>query len=131
MPVDRVAEMWPRAAKLLEPALKRQGEYTLEDAFGYVEGGHWMLWLALRPKEVVMAALTYTVDFPQKRSLWVLSAGGKMEALPAMWKAIEPFAAKAGCDDLIFFGRRGWSRSGAVPAGWRHIADVISVPVGG
>ena len=89
------------------------GEYTWQDVVEGVTSGNMQLWPA---KDA--AAVTQLWDFPNRRVLHVLAAGGSLETLKDMQASAAAFAKANGASALTVEGRRGWIRA----LGWREIS---------
>lgn len=135
VPRERVDRVWARVAPALAEAIRRGGcgECTLEDARALIDDGAWLLWIAVGlDGRLLAAATTETAEYPRARHLFVTLAGGEDagEGVAALWPLLRSYAVARECSAVKFMGRRGWARSGALPAGWRHAHDVVVVPVG-
>jgi len=130
VPRDEAGSVWPYVAPWLAEALDRYGDYSIEDARALVDDGIWRLWFAADDAGLVGAALTEVSEYPRRRVLWVVAAGGRArEGIEALWPLLRRYAASQGCGVVRLLGRRGWMRSGVLPEGARHDADIVSVEV--
>lgn len=133
VPRDRVGEVWPKVAPWLQQALDRgAGEYALEDLEDYVRHGFAELFIAADPQGLMAAAVAQIQDYPRTSLVGLLAAGGRqMAGVSAMWPVVRAYAKERGCSGVRFYGRRGWARVGGrtLPPGWRHMQDVIFLPL--
>ena len=130
VPADEADAVWDHAAPLLREALARGRDYDIADAWARVTAGMWGLWIVARRGEMVGACLTEIVRYPTRRVLWIVAAGGAMrDAAAALWPLLRACAEQHECAAVQWQGRRGWGRSGVLPEGWRHVADVMEVEV--
>lgn len=127
VPTAHAVAFWPMVEPLLAPAFAHGGDYGPEDAPERLASGVWGLWVTAAPGAVLAAVLTEIVDFPQRRKLWVVAAGGDRHAIAATWPLISRVAADEGCSAVAWQGRKGWGRSGVLPDGFRHVADVMEI----
>lgn len=128
VPAEDWATVWKLAAPLLAPAFAHGGDYAVTDAPTRLSSGEWGLWIVVADGALIAACITEIVDFPRRRKLWVVSAGGEMRrGVPALWPLMQQAAKDNGCAAVAWSGRRGWMRSGAIPDGWRHVAEIVEV----
>lgn len=129
VPPGEWESVWPDAAPLLREAFDRGGDFAVEDAPAHLESGHWGLWIVVDRGRMIAAAITEIVQFPQRKLLWVVAAGGAMRpGVAALWPLLQACAQENGCAAVRWSGRRGWARGGALPEGWRHVAEVVEIP---
>ena len=110
---DAFEEARPRIDAALEHSL---GEYTTDDLKDMVMRGRATLW-----HTEGYSGVTKVVDFPRKRWVAVIAAGGSLEALRSLAKpggAFEQYAQAVGADGIIIEGRKGWGRAFA-PYGYK------------
>lgn len=130
VPRDAVALVWPQIEARLAKALGVFGLWNTDDACGYVESGVWDLWGVMDGASMRAFGLTEVVEFPRKRVLVVHASGGDSVAdNNAMWPVVQDYARARGCARIIADMRRGWFRAGALPEGWKHVADVAAAEV--
>ncbi len=119
--------MWPHVSGMLGAALDVSGENGPDDALRRVLDGEWQLWIAVEPGRLVAAALTETQHHPRQKLLWVVAMGGEGAIGVALLSPLmRGYAKTIGCDAIRMHARRGWMRSGMVPPGVRHTADVLT-----
>lgn len=98
---------WVRCEPYVAAALEyAEDTHTLEDVFMSVLAGHRQFWPGERS-----AIVTEVQQFPQKKVMHFFLAGGELEELNQMQRAIEPWAREQGCKSITLAGRRGWLRS--------------------
>lgn len=113
---ELVPEAWPMAAPLLaEPVSMSRGCFELEDVLLLCRISNAQLWLAYDGNEPVSAYVTEIYQYPRKRVVRAIFAGGKrgtMEKwLEPMVHAIEEWSKKQwGCQGFEAIGRKGWAR---------------------
>lgn len=104
-----LGQWWPIAAAMLEPAVKRNPSYTIEDIRGSVAGGSRQLWL--REPGYDLAVVTEIVAYPAGRRLVLFAAGGALEdGWEKLLASLEQWAKGHGCKGVDVYGRRGWER---------------------
>tara|TARA_Y100001937_G_C7130262_1_gene336979 strand:- start:2232 stop:2618 length:387 start_codon:yes stop_codon:yes gene_type:complete len=96
---------WQFCKPLIEPALKHQDSYTIDDVEDKIRSGYFHLW----PGEE-SAFITEFIIMPRMRALNLIFCGGNYEELTSMLPSIESFAKAAGCKRLYGGGRPGWYR---------------------
>ena len=125
--------MWDHVSPHLIEAIQHTatGMISLADVRELLEQGRWHLWIIVAPGRVVGVATCFVEDFPLGRQMFITLAAGEdgAAAVEAAWPEVKAIAAAMECDEVRFFGRRGWWRSGMLPAGARHVADVIALRV--
>jgi len=68
---------WPQVAPLLDQAVEMSnGTFLLDDVRRFVEDGTQQLLVAEIDGEIVAAMVTEVVDYPRKRSIKLVFAGG-------------------------------------------------------
>jgi hypothetical protein len=116
-------EEWTRCKHWIEAALEyADGAYTIEDVEREIVAGNMHFF-----PQPASASVTEMAEFPGRRFLNVVLAGGELKEIVAMvprWKA---WAAFLGCDALKVAGRPGWAR--ALGAGWKTSCVVLTTPV--
>jgi hypothetical protein len=80
--------------------------------------GEMQLWQGPRG-----AAVTLITDFPQKRVLHVLLAGGDMQQIIDFQESAAAWGKSHGCTQMTLSGRLGWQRA-LKNHGWR-VSGVI------
>jgi hypothetical protein len=113
LPVQRdlVPVFWPLVAPMLQKAVdEAAGELALDDVYARMLDQRMQLLIAAEGTKILAAFVTEVVNYPKKRSLRVVLAGGRgarkwrgqlLEVLRAGAKAI-------GASTLETFGRGGW-----------------------
>lgn len=98
---------WERCSGWIQDALDRAGPfYTLDDVRELVESGEAVFW----PGEK-SAVVTQFWEFPRNRALSFWLAGGDLDELKAMHRAISHWGKMQGATHSIIAGRAGWVRS--------------------
>lgn len=113
---ELVPEAWPMAEPLLAEAIAMsRGCFEPEDILLLCHTGNAQLWLAGEGGEPLAAYVTEVYQYPRKRVIRALFAGGKKGTmnkwLEPMVKAIEHWAITHwGCAGIEAIGRKGWTR---------------------
>lgn len=102
----------------LRPAIERGGMHSVESVIEEIKAGRMQLWHG--PDG---AAVTQVVDFPQKRVLHVLFAGGSMEQIIDFQDSAAEWGKAQGCTEMTLSGRKGWVRA-LKDHGWKP-KDVV------
>lgn len=90
----------------LRGAIERGGgTHSFQDVMAKVLAGDFQLWVG--PDG---AAVTQVVDFPQKRVLHVLYAGGEMQQIIDFQESAATWGRALGCSEMTLSGRMGWQR---------------------
>jgi hypothetical protein len=129
VPMAEWRSVWPMARPMLAPAFDHGRDYSADDAPERLASGEWGLWVTVAPGALKAAAITEIVDFPRRRKLWVIAAGGDRPAIRAMWPLIQNVAAEHKCAVVAWSGRHGWRRSGVLPDSARHAAEVMEIAI--
>ena len=113
---------WDRCSPYLEAALRfSHGTHTIEDIRKAVIDKAMQFWPGQQS-----AVITEVHVYPQKKSLHVFLAGGKLEELSAMRPIIEVWARQIQCTHITLAGRRGWLRTFLADEGYKERWTVMS-----
>lgn len=83
------------------------GNYEWDDVVTFCLDGRMQLWPGERS-----AAVTTISQYPRRKGLTVIFAGGDLEELRAVLAPqIEDWARTIGCDHITVIGRAGWVRA--------------------
>jgi hypothetical protein len=108
---DRVHEVWPHAAPLLQAACRRTTLNCLVDLEADILGGRSLLWLAWDGRRIVAAAATILIRSEIGRVCIITACGGRdMPRWLPLIDHIEAYARAEGCRRVRIFGRKGWLR---------------------
>jgi len=133
IPKEHVLTVWPRIAEHMAKAAEfTGGRYELDDVLSLIMDLDYLLWIAFdETGEIKGAVITGVVQYPRKKSLYLMFCGGtngdswKMPMLTTLQR----WAADTGCDMIEAQGRFGWAaifkEQGLVPFG-----QVFELPVG-
>lgn len=113
--VEKHPYAWSHAETFVAEALKHsQGEMSLADAAAGVCSGKIQLWLVVEEgaQEIIGAATTEIIQYPQTRALRVITIGGKrfQEWASLMNRRFEQMASLENCTRIEAVGRQGLSR---------------------
>jgi hypothetical protein len=113
VPLELLDHFWGRVAPLLQKAIERgAGELELGDVYQRLQDRHMQLLVAVEGPTILAAFVTEVVQYPRKRALRVVLAGGTgakkwKGALRAM---LHTGARAVGAKSLEVLGRPGWVR---------------------
>ena len=124
-PLDELVEHWPVIARHLERATRRTGCYEPIDILRLAFLGQVGVWTCEIEGVIVAALVSEVKQYPRKRVLEMLFAGGNRMAIwiDAAVDALDQHAEQTGCDHIAALGRPGWARAW----GGRLTGDVVSV----
>jgi len=108
---QRVHEVWPRVAHLINGAVHRTGLSHTADIEYDTLHGDGLLWLACDGETVMAAATTVLAETDTAKVCVLTACGGAGRAawLPLLAQ-IEAYARAEGCAALRIYGRKGWAR---------------------
>lgn len=99
-------EIWPRAAKWLEPAIERDGLTDKETVYNSIKSGYNQLWVC-----ETAAAVTCLEDYPKGRVCFLWLAGGSdLSKILSHLSDMEQWAQAMDCSKIRVTGRKGWKR---------------------
>ena len=113
VPISTVPEIWDKVTKVLGKSIDTsKGKFFVHDVFESVMEQNYLLWVATVDDDIVAAATTRVIVYPNKQALAIDWMGGsKMKLwLPLVQKAMEDYAIQTGCSHLEGYGRKGWAR---------------------
>ena len=110
-----------RCKKFLLPVFDKFHTYNWEDVVENVRKGRWFL-LALPNSAMLIEFLQY----PRKRILYVLAAGGKLEEIIKAESDVISIAKSKECDSIEIRGRLGFEKVTSKIKGWKKQYTVIS-----
>jgi len=118
-----IPTMWDRIADKIAAALMYgDGCYRLSDVRQALATGEWQLWT-----DGESIACTRIAEYPARRILFVMMAEGTIASVLAIWAKMREFGEICGCTGAKWMARPGWRRSGALPAGWKHTHDMMTL----
>lgn len=124
VPAQFTERVWPQVSGFIASALAHSaGHMRPEDVRAEIEAGHRQLWIGGDGGPIEAVCVTKIAQYPATRALWVQESAGRLDAVHHFWPVLRDFAIQWGCDTVCFMGRRGWSRSGALPEEFRHTSD--------
>ena len=110
-----------RCKKYLLPVFKKFGTYNWEDVVENVRQGRW--YLLTLPNS---ALLIEFLEYPRKRVLYVLAAGGKFDEILKTENDVISIAKAKGCSSIEIRGRLGFEKVAKKYDGWNKQYTVIS-----
>ena len=110
-----------RCKKYLLPVFDKFDTYNWEDVVENVRQGRWYL-LALPNSALLIEFLEY----PRKRVLYVLAAGGRLEEIIKAESDVISIAKSKECNSIEVRGRLGFEKVTSKIKGWKKPYTVIS-----
>ena len=110
-----------RCKKYLLPVFDKFDTYNWEDVVENVRQARWYL-LALPNSALLIEFLEY----PRKRILYVLAAGGKLEEIIKAESDVISIGKSKECDSIEIRGRLGFEKVTSKIKGWKKQYTVIS-----
>ena len=110
-----------RCRKYLLPVFDKFDTYNWEDVVENVRQARWYL-LALPNSALLIEFLEY----PRKRILYVLAAGGKLEEIVKAESDVISIAKSKECNSIEVRGRLGFEKVTSKIKGWKKQYTVIS-----
>ena len=110
-----------RCKKYLLPVFKKFDTYNWEDVVENVRQGRW--YLLTLPNS---ALLIEFLEYPRKRVLYVLAAGGKLDEILKTENDVISIAKAKGCSSIEVRGRLGFEKVAKKYTGWNKQYTVIS-----
>ena len=110
-----------RCKKYLSPVFKKFDTYNWSDVVENVRQGRWFL-LALPNSALLIEFLQY----PRKRVLYVLAAGGNLEEILKTESDVISIAKAGDCNSIEVRGRLGFEKVAKKYKGWKKQYTVIS-----
>ena len=110
-----------RCKKYLLPVFKKFDTYNWSDVVENVRQGRW--YLLTLPNS---ALLIEFLEYPRKRILYVLAAGGKLEEIIKSESDVISIAKTKECDSIEVRGRLGFEKITKKIKGWKKQYTVIS-----
>ena len=110
-----------RCKKYLLPVFKKFDTYNWSDVVENVKQGRWYL-LSLPNSALLIEFLEY----PRKRVLYVLAAGGNLEEIIKSESDVISIGKARKCDSIEFRGRLGFEKVTKKIKGWKKQYTVIS-----
>ena len=110
-----------RCKKYLLPVFKKFGTYNWQDVVENVRQGRW--YLLTLPNS---ALLIEFLEYPRKRVLYVLAAGGNLEEILKTESDVISIAKAKDCNSIEVRGRLGFEKVAKKYKGWNKQYTVIS-----
>ena len=110
VPKEDLHIVWDQVEQHIKKAL--DDTYTARDIFDGLVSNRFQLFISWENKKVESAVITEVADYPQKRILrYVLAGGVNMSNwLEPIQETIEEFATNNYCQAVEVAGRKGWLR---------------------
>jgi hypothetical protein len=96
---------WVDCKKYIEPSVKFQDLYSIEDIESKLLDGSFQLWPGQNS-----AYITEIARFPQKTVCNMIFCGGDYQELEDLLPLIEEFSNRCGATRMYGGGRKGWLR---------------------
>jgi hypothetical protein len=116
-----MVEEFIRCREYIEAALEyTKGTHTIQDIWDGIVTGNFQLW----PGEK-SAVVTEVQIYPRAKIMNIFLAGGDLEELIKIEKAISIYAKALNCHSVTISGRRGWVKifNGD---GWQEVCTTIA-----
>jgi hypothetical protein len=126
VPSGVAADAVDHAAADIERAIRRGGDFDLDDVRRKVAARDWQLWVPTIDGRAMGVIITHVSQRPRaKVAEIVLLAGRNAKTwMPRAEEMIAAWARELGCVALEAAGRSGWERRMS-PCGWQRQAIVI------
>lgn len=110
VPREDINYVWEQVEPLIERAL--DDSYTTRDVLDGIIRNSFQLFISWENNKVECAVVTEVADYPRKRILrYVLAGGNNLENwLEPIQEKIEEFATNNYCQAIEVAGRKGWLR---------------------
>jgi bacterioferritin (cytochrome b1) len=110
VPREDINYVWEQVEPLIERAL--DDSYTARDVLDGIIRNSFQLFISWENNKVECAVVTEVADYPRKRILrYVLAGGNNLENwLEPIQEKIEEFATNNYCQAIEVAGRKGWLR---------------------
>mgnify|MGYP003121734667 FL=1 len=110
VPREDINYVWEQVEPLIERAL--DDSYTARDVLDGIIRNSFQLFISWENDKVECAVVTEVADYPRKRILrYVLAGGNNLENwLEPIQEKIEEFATNNYCQAIEVAGRKGWLR---------------------
>lgn len=110
VPREDINYVWEQVEPLIERAL--DDSYTTRDVLDGIIRNSFQLFISWENDKVECAVVTEVADYPRKRILrYVLAGGNNLENwLEPIQEKIEEFATNNYCQAIEVAGRKGWLR---------------------
>ena len=112
VPPDHVAAIWAYVLPHIEAAVDHsEGELLAEDVYAPLCMGDMQLWVVVQDTAIVSSMITEIITYPRKRTLRVLSLGGRgLKKWYYLFKEVEKFALYQECDSIEAWARKGFEK---------------------
>lgn len=111
VPIELVAQVWPRAKPFIEMGLQYATAYNIDHAEAYLANGSWVLLVAVDEKNEVEGAYAMTFqNHPGSRVAFIVSAGGKGLAGQDAFDQVKNIAQVMGATKIQVLARESAAR---------------------
>lgn len=130
VPPQALPPIIPILAEILEPAIERSnGRETFKSVMESVADGHSVVFVLVKNRKTVAAAICSVVQYANKRNLRLSHVAGEgIKELLNTHTQMLNFAIKHGCDAIELIGRAGWERT-LKPLGYEKHAILMERPI--
>ena len=127
-----IDSVWEKVSPMLNKALRYSfGKYTTESIREFLKGEQMQLWVGIDYYEIRAFTITQIVNYPGKKILIIMFAGGSdLSGWLSYIEILKRFAKKKGCDGIEIYGRNGWVKK-LKPFGYVHIHNVYRQELSG
>ena len=131
IPSSAAPDVVTHAAADIERALRRGGDFDLDDVRAKVATRDWQLWVPTVDGHAAGIVITHIAQRPKAKVAEILLLAGRdaRKWMPEAEKMVEAWARELGCDAMEAAGRTGWERR-MEPHGWQRQAVVIRKELG-
>lgn len=119
---DRLPEFWPTAKPMIQKALDRGSNFTIEDIEKGLHEGYMQLWMWADE-----AALVTTIQNRDDKTWCLLLAigGESMDVWIKYLPLVEGWAKRNGCQEMRVYGRIGWAKVIGYDIEWTKMSKRI------
>ena len=132
VPTEHVPSVWDAVKPYLNKVTAlTAGRYETEDVYDLVTNKGYLLWIAFDEETIKGVVVTFFMDYPRARYLYLLMCAGEEGhswKMP-MLELLQRFARDNDCAGLEASGRLGWAKI-FKGQGYKPLWQVFEVPVG-
>lgn len=110
IPTEKVNEMWPHVVGMIQKAVDKCGDWTVESIKEALDQDRMLLWLTWDGARVRAVATTGLEIVPRGKVCKAIACAGDDPSWSERLAPIEQYARDQGCVAMRVQGRPGWSR---------------------